>query len=349
VKRVVVSTDDDEIAALSQSLGAEVIRRPQEISGDTASSESALLHALDYLHCKEGYEPNVVVFLQTTSPLRGAGDIDGAVRHLLETGADSLFSACGFHGFVWRRIAGAVQSVSYDYTNRQRRQDIGEDLLENGSIYVFKPWILRETGNRLGGKIAVYEMDPLHSFQVDEPGDLELMGHILELEAPSSKIPDLRAIELVVLDFDGVMTDDRVVVNQDGTEAVLCHRGDGFGIERLRQAGIDVVVLSKETNPVVAARCAKLGIVCHQGFDEKLPKLQSLAAERGLQPEHVLFVGNDVNDLECVRWVGVGIAVADAKAELRQSAAWVTSKAGGTGAVREVCDLIIAAREAPNV
>ena len=345
VTRVVVSTDDDEIAEEARSCGAEVILRPAELAGDTASSESALLHVLDHLRDKEGYEPDIVVFLQATSPLRGAGDIHGAVRRLIEGGADSLFSACRVHGFVWRRTVDGLRSISYDFKNRQRRQDIGEDLLENGSIYVFKPSVLRETGNRLGGKIAIYEMDPLNSFQVDEPGDIELMERILD---PTGEVtvsaPDLSQTRLLVLDFDGVMTDDRVLVLQDGTEGAVCHRGDGFGIERLRQSGVEVIVLSKETNPVVAARCAKLGIECHQGFDDKLPKLQALSAERGMAPEQIVYVGNDVNDLECVHWAGVGIAVADARPELREAATWVTTRRGGDGAVREVCDAIIDAR-----
>ncbi len=183
VTRVVVSTDDDEIAEVARALGAEVVRRPAEISGDTASSESALAHVLDHLRDTEGYEPELVVFLQATSPIRRPTDIDDAVAALLEAEADSLFSACAVHGFVWRRSGDGLRSLTYDHEHRPRRQDIGEDLLENGSIYVFKPWVLREHGNRLGGQIAVYEMDPLHSFQVDEPGDLELMERILQPRA----------------------------------------------------------------------------------------------------------------------------------------------------------------------
>ncbi len=151
-----------------------------------------------------------------------------------------------------------------------------------------------------------------------------------------------------MLDFDGVMTDDRVITDQNGIESVICHRGDGLGIERLEAAGVEVVVLSKETNPVVAARCAKLGIECHQGYDDKLPELQLLAAHRGLAAEQVAYVGNDVNDLECVRWAGVGVAVADARHELLVAADWVTTRRGGDGAVREVCDLILAAKGVEN-
>jgi N-acylneuraminate cytidylyltransferase len=346
VTRVVVSTEDGEIATAAVAAGAEIVHRPAELAGDKASSESALLHVLDQLREKEQYEPDLVVFLQATSPLRSATDIDEAVRRLKGDSADSLFSACRVHGFVWRRTGSAFRSLSYNYLNRKLRQDIGDDLLENGSIYVFTPEILRESGNRLGGKIAVHEMDPLHSFQVDEEGDLELIEKIMKMEGGElSIVPDLSNVRLLVLDFDGVMTDDRVLVHQDGKEAVVCHRGDGFGIERVRRIGVDVLVLSKETNPVVAARCQKLGIECHQGFDDKLPKLQSLAAERGLGPEHVVYVGNDVNDLECVQWVGVGVAVADARPELRRFAQWVTTAIGGQGAVREVCDRLLLGRD----
>jgi N-acylneuraminate cytidylyltransferase len=349
IDRVVVSTDDADIARVAGELGVDVVIRPPEISGDTASSETALLHALDELRDGEGYEPDLVVFLQATSPLRRASDIDDAVRRLEAEGLDSLFSACRVHGFVWRRQDDRLHSVSYDFSNRQRRQDLGEDLLENGSIYVFKPSVLRETGNRLGGTIGVSEMDPLCSFQVDEPGDLELMERLQAVGAGRAQpLPDFSSTRLLVLDFDGVMTDDRVIVDQNGVESVICHRGDGLGIEHLQRAGVGVLVLSKETNPVVAARCAKLGIECHQGFDDKLPKLRSLASERGLEPAEIVYVGNDINDLECVQWSGVGVAVADANPAARRSADWITARPGGRGAVREVCNRILAAKGLEN-
>jgi len=170
-----VSTDDPMIARVAHECGAESIVRPAEISGDTATSESALLHTLDHLRDSEDYEPDLVVFLQATSPLRRADDISMAIRTLLDDEADSLFSACPMHGFVWRRERGGSEwrSETYDYRNRQRRQDAPEDVVENGSIYVFRPWVLRELGNRLGGKISVHFMDAADSVQVDTPADLE--------------------------------------------------------------------------------------------------------------------------------------------------------------------------------
>jgi N-acylneuraminate cytidylyltransferase len=345
IDRIVVSTDDDEIARCAATWGAEVVRRPAELASDEAASEPALVHALDALRDDGGYEPDLVVFLQATSPLRRPGDVARAIATLEAEDADSLFSACPVHGFVWRRRAGELEALTYDPHQRQRRQDLGEDLLENGSIYVFKPWVLRRHGNRLGGRVAVYPMDPLDSFQVDEPVDLELFEQLLLLPRERRQAtPDLSAVRLLVLDFDGVMTDDRVTVDETGREAVVCSRSDGFGLERLLHRGrVDVAVLSKETNPVVAARCRKLGVTCFQGYDDKLPQLERMAAERGLAPPQIAYVGNDVNDLEPMRWCGVAIAVADARAEVRAAADFVTRKAGGHGAVREVCDLLLAA------
>jgi YrbI family 3-deoxy-D-manno-octulosonate 8-phosphate phosphatase len=342
ITRVVVSTDDPEIGAIAEHWGAEVVRRPPEFSGDEASSESALLHALDQLRAAEGYEPGLVVFLQATSPLRRPDDIQSAIATLRAERADSLFSAGPVHGFVWRREAGRLDSFSYDHRNRRRRQDAPEDLLENGSIYLFKPQVLREFGNRLGGKIAVYLMDPLDSLQVDEPADLPLFERLLAARGPGPTRPaGSGAIRLLVLDFDGVMTDNRVLVDCDGNEAVWCDRGDGWGVARLKDAGMEIVVLTTEIIPVAAARCRKLGIECVGACADKLAALRELAWGRGLEPERVAYVGNDVNDLDCLRWVGLPIAVADAVPEVLAVARWVTARPGGHGAVREVADHLL--------
>jgi CMP-N,N'-diacetyllegionaminic acid synthase len=180
VDRVVVSTDDDEIAAVSAAQGVEVIQRPLEISGDTASSESALLHALDVLSARGEVAPELVVFLQATSPIRRPSDIDGAVRLLLEQGYDSVFSASVAHGFVWEARDDGVVPLDYEPGARPMRQQIGEREMENGSIYVLRPRILRETGVRLGGNIGIYRMGYLEGLQIDEPEDLELARWILE-------------------------------------------------------------------------------------------------------------------------------------------------------------------------
>jgi CMP-N,N'-diacetyllegionaminic acid synthase len=178
VTRVIVSTDHPEVAGVARQYGAQVIQRPDEFANDTATSESALLHALDHLLAEEGCDPDLVVFLQPTSPLRQPDDIAKALMTFHQEQADSLFSACPFHGCVWRRTAGQLASITYDYQHRQRRQDASEDLLENGSIYIFKPWVLRQFNNRLGGRIGVYLMDVFDSFQVDVPADLEFLQRL---------------------------------------------------------------------------------------------------------------------------------------------------------------------------
>jgi len=337
--RITVSTDSDEIARVAQVYGAEVVPRPAQISGDTASSESALVHTLDFLHERDGYDPELIVFLQATSPVRRADDVARAVAQLRADDNDSLLSVSPMHGFLWRREAGAVRSFSYDHRSRQRRQDAPEDFVENGSIYVFKPWVLREYNNRLGGKISLYEMPAWCAPQVDDVDDLRLIEAILASGLiPAGAAADFSAVRLLVLDFDGVMTDNSAWIDQDGRESVQVHRGDGMGIGRLRTAGKAVMVLSKETNPVVAARCRKLGIPCIQGEDDKLTALKQVAAERGLTPEQIAYVGNDVNDLACMGWVGLPVAVQDALTEVKNAARWVTTARGGRGAVREVAE-----------
>jgi 3-deoxy-D-manno-octulosonate 8-phosphate phosphatase (KDO 8-P phosphatase) len=154
----------------------------------------------------------------------------------------------------------------------------------------------------------------------------------------------LRRVRLVVFDFDGVFTDNRVLVMEDGREAVLCTRADGLGVQLLQRAGVECVVLSTETNPVVGARCRKLGLPCVQGQWNKAEAFEGLLRERGMEASEVAYVGNDVNDLACLERAGVAIVVADAHPAAKAMARLVTTRKGGDGAVREICEWLLEAR-----
>ena len=190
VTRVVVSTDDAGIAEVSRRHGAEVVMRPGELSGDAASSESAVLHVLDRLKDQEGFEPKLVVFLQATSPVRRAADIDLAVEQLERERADSLFSACRSNKLLWRATVEGPLPLNYDFRLRRREQEMAPQYRENGSIYVFPPGLLRRENNRMGGRISIYEMPEWASFQVDELWEVALVEWILgqqqRLEAQST-------------------------------------------------------------------------------------------------------------------------------------------------------------------
>ena len=157
---------------------------------------------------------------------------------------------------------------------------------------------------------------------------------------------DLAAVRLVVLDFDGVFTDNRVWTSESGAESVACSRSDGLGLRRLDEVDVAYVIVSTETNPVVAARAAKLGVDCVQGVDDKLAVVRAEAAVRGVAPDAVAYLGNDINDAACLGAVGLPVVPADAWPEVVPLARLVLSRAGGHGCVRELCDAIWNARRA---
>jgi len=180
ITRTIVSTDDDEIGTIASDYGAEVVWRPSDISGDSASSESALLHVLNHLQEVESYTPDLVVFLQATSPIRLKDDVKKAIEQFIIEDVDSMLSVNTFHVFVWRKDFSGVKALNYDSRYRPLRQNKPDDYIENGSFYIFKPWVLRQYNNRLGGKIALYHMQDMRSFfAVDEPGDIEIIEALM--------------------------------------------------------------------------------------------------------------------------------------------------------------------------
>jgi 3-deoxy-D-manno-octulosonate 8-phosphate phosphatase (KDO 8-P phosphatase) len=158
--------------------------------------------------------------------------------------------------------------------------------------------------------------------------------------------PLLERVRLAVFDFDGVFTDNRVWVNERGEEALAFSRSDGLGLRRLDAVGVRYLILSMESNPIVTARAEKLQARCVQGIKDKLSALREHAAVAGVSLELTAYVGNDVNDAECLRAVGLPVVPADAWPEVRPLARWVLSRAGGDGCVREFCDGVWEAQRA---
>ena len=171
ITNVVVSSDSDEILELSKSYGANPIKRPDEISNDTSSSEDAILHTIESIN--DDYE--YIVFLQATSPLRTTEDIDNCIEKLLNNNLDSVFSASILEDMlIWKETNNSLESVNYNFKNRKMRQDSEKQFVENGSIYVFKKEGFIKNNNRLFGKIGLSLMESWKMFEIDSLEDLEL-------------------------------------------------------------------------------------------------------------------------------------------------------------------------------
>ncbi|MFG2251837.1 cytidylyltransferase domain-containing protein [Streptomyces mirabilis] len=347
VTDVVVSTDDQAIAAAAREAGAEVVLRPAAIAGDTATSEAAVLHALDAHEALHGSAVDVVLLVQCTSPFITREDIDGVAGAVVENGADTALTVANFHGFIWRDAADESteggNGVNHDKSFRPRRQDRPQDLLETGAAYAMDAAGLREHQHRFFGRTELVRTDPARVLEIDDPHDLaraRALAPLFDANRPGS-LPTAEDIDAVVLDFDGTQTDDRVLIDSDGREFVSVHRGDGLGIAALRKSGLTMLILSTEQNPVVAARARKLKIPVLHGIDRKDLALKQWCEEQGIAPERVLYVGNDVNDLPCIALVGWPVAVASAHDVVRGAARAVTTVPGGDGAIREIASWIL--------
>ena len=348
IDRVIVSTDDAGIAAAAEAAGAETMSRSEVLSGDTASSESVLLDILDRLDRVDGQpseqsseQPDVLVFLQATSPFIDPDDLDSAIARVLEGGEDVVFSAVETYAFLWKQGDDGATGVNHDHSFRPRRQDREPHFQETGAFYVMNAPGFRAAEFRFFGTVGIAHVDPRSSIEIDTVDELEMANAI----APTlTKFRGDYAIDVdaVVTDFDGVHTDDRVIVSSDGTEQVSAHRGDGMGVRLLRESGIPILILSTETNPVVSARAEKLQVDVLQGVNNKSAALTEWARARGIPLDRIAYLGNDVNDLGALGSVGWPIAVASAVPEVLGAARIILNANGGNGAVRELADRVLA-------
>ena len=371
IGRVVVTTDDDAIADAARSAGAEVVVRPAELAGSEASSESALLHAIEVLDFPSHGAPqqgSITVFIQATSPFIDPADLDAAVARVEAGERDVVFAAAPTHVFLWREVGGRAVGVNHEMSHRPRRQDREPEYAETGAFYVFRTEGFVQARHRFFGRVGIQPVHPDHAIEIDDADDLArvraLAPHVDRALAAFGSQPGNGAstsagtaaagrtaprhplidVDALVTDFDGVHTDDTAAVDELGRESVRVSRADGAGVARLRAAGIPVLILSAEANPVVARRAEKLGVECLHGVAAKGEALAEWAAARGIRLDRIAYLGNDRNDVPALELAGWPVVVPDAAPDALAEARHVLQRPGGHGAVRELADLILAAR-----
>ncbi len=358
VTRVIISTDDEAMAETARQLGAEApFLRPSELARDDTLDLPVFQHALNWLAKNEGYKPDIVVQLRPTSPLRPPDLVDRAVKTLLDhPKADSVRGVvpAGQNPYkMWSLGAGGAlepllkaKGVAEPYN--APRQKLPASYWQTGHVDAIRAATILKKGSMSGDVIWPVVIDTRYTVDIDTPNDwrraewLAASGELDLVWPGKAPRPFPKQVKMLVMDFDGVLSDNRVWTDETGKESIAANRSDGLGIEMLQQAGgVEIFVISREENPVVARRCEKLGIAYKKGVQSKGDALQELLAEHKIAAEHVVFLGNDTNDLACFPLVGCAVAVADSHPDVLQQADLRLSKRGGHGAVRELCDLIL--------
>lgn len=354
VDRVIVSTDDAEIASVARACGAEVpFMRPSELADHHTTDLPVFQHALLWLEEYEQFQPEIVVHLRPTSPVRPPDCVDAAVARLrADEHADSVRGVVpsGQNPYkMWRIGRDHVMTPllmvdGHPEPYNMPRQVLPSTYWQTGHVDAIRTGTILDKHSMTGDRILALDIDPVYACDLDTEADwrraewlLDTLD-VLRVQPKGADGPFPRKPALVVFDFDGVFTDNRVWVSDEGREWVACTRSDGIGLAKLRALDVPMRVLSTEPNPVVAHRCRKLGIDCDHGVGDKARRLLEIIDDLGISADDVVYVGNDTNDLECLALVGCAVVPADAQPAVRPHADLVLRAAGGQGAVRELCE-----------
>ncbi|MBE0681735.1 MAG: acylneuraminate cytidylyltransferase [Anaerolineales bacterium] len=359
VTRIIVSTDDEEIMTVAQEWGAETpFLRPSELAQDHTTDLPVFEHALKWLEDMEGYHPEVVVQLRPTSPIRPKTMVDDAIRILLNhDDADCVRGVvpAGQNPFKMWRFNGEgkplnplleVEGLPEPYN--APRQILPPVYWQTGHIDAIRVSTITRKNSLTGNVIYPLVIDPKYTVDIDTLADWAkyeaLVYSGLEMVSPGNpRRPMPEAIKMIICDFDGVVTNNLVLTDENGKETVSASRSDSMHIKTLREKGIEVMILSSEPNPVVMARAKKMGVEAMHGIgmQDKGRVMREVLEQKNVKAETVVYIGNDLNDLPCFEIAGWSVAVADAYPEVIRAADFVLTKTGGHGAIRELCEIVL--------
>ncbi len=359
VTRVIVSTDDEEIAAVAREWGAETpFFRPDALAQDKTTDLPVFEHALKWLEDVEGYRPEIVVQLRPTSPIRPKTMVDDAIRILLNhedadcvrgvvPAAQNPFKMWLFNG-EGKPLNPLLEVKGIPEPYNAPRQILPPVYWQTGHIDAIRVSTIVDKKSLTGDVIYPLLIDPKYTVDIDTLPDWSkyeaLVYSGLEMVSPGAPRRTMpQTIKMIICDFDGVVTDNLVITDQDGKESVTASRSDSMHIRKLREIGVEVMILSSEPNPVVMARAKKMGVEAMHGIgmQDKGRVMREVLEQKNVKAENIVYIGNDLNDLPCFEIAGWSVAVADAYPEVIRAADYVLTKTGGHGAIRELCELIL--------
>ncbi|SCY09721.1 N-acylneuraminate cytidylyltransferase [Lachnospiraceae bacterium XBB2008] len=344
IETVYVSTDSEIIKKTVESFNLPkviVVDRSTESASDTASTESVMLefaenHAFDNL-----------VLIQATSPLLTSEDLMNGFSLYFSPGTDSVLSVVRQKRFIWKENEfGFSEPVNYDVYSRPRRQEFDGYLVENGAFYITSRENLLSSKNRISGNISAYEMHENSYVEIDEPSDWIIVENILsdrnKTDKQCVKNLDSPYIKMFLSDCDGVLTDAGMYYSEFGDELKKFNTRDGMGFSMLREQGIITGIITSENRELNTRRAQKLNVdeIC-QGVSDKLQVIKAICQKYRITLNEVAYIGDDINDLEAIKSVGVGCCPADADSRVREAAIYITQAKGGEGAVRETAEKIL--------
>jgi N-acylneuraminate cytidylyltransferase len=307
----------------------EVVDRSPANATDTAPSEAVMLELA------ERVPSDVLALIQATSPLTRAEDFRAARTRFERDQLDSLLTGVELKRFFWTHDG---TPLNYDPARRPRRQDFAGSVMENGAFYFTRTSLLLRTGVRLGGRIGVHVMHEDSAIEIDEPADWPAVESLLKRRLASAK-----NVRMLVVDVDGTLTDGGMYYDGNGEALKKFNTRDAKGLLMLRDAGVRVCVVTAESSTVVDARMRKLGITEYfRGVQNKRAWLEDYRSRFGIDLSQVAYIGDDLNDLECLQAVGFACCPADAVPAVRAAVQYVCNAGAGAGAVRELCDLLLA-------
>jgi len=290
-----------------------------------------------------------MVLLQATSPLTSTTHIDEAVKIYIDAAADSLVSVVRTHRFIWIQDGEFVNPVNYDYKSRPRRQDWNGQLVENGAIYITKRRLLLKSKSRISGNIIPYIMPDYTYYEIDEPSDWIILEKIHDKFSKWYKddnlISKLNNIKMVITDVDGVLTNGKMIYIGEELEGKEFHARDGMGFEILRNHNLHAAIITGEAHQTIIRRAEKLQVSeLHMGIKDKASIIRLVTKKYNLSLEQIAFIGDDLNDIEAMRLVGLSVAVNDAAKEIKSISKIILKSNGGNGAFREFVDLLITSK-----
>lgn len=315
----------------------ECIDRGENTATDTASTESVMLEFA------QKHKFNIIVLIQATSPFTTTKDLTEALELFNMGDYDSLLSVVRQKRFFWEQKNGLSYPLNYDPAHRPRRQDFPGVFVENGAIYITTKKALLNSGCRLSGKIGLYEMDENSYYEIDEPSDWPIVEILLKKNKTDMNIKKIISqIKMVLTDCDGVLTDGGMYYSENGDEFKKFNTKDGMAVELLRKKGIITGIITGEDRSLVKRRTEKIGVdELYMGIKNKLEIVRSLCKKYNLNLKEVAYLGDDINDLQVIKKVGLGCSVADGMECVKEVADYVTKTKGGEGALREVAELIL--------